>query len=371
MLKRIKNAAKFYADEYKREANKKRAVRTAAKDDTPMISYMGWTGHNNLGDEILYDAHKALFPNLAVVPFRKDNTSKAQSLIKAGFLGGGTLINQSTSWLEQISYIESQNLPLYCFGTGVTQTSFRASHEKTDMDEWVQTLKKFKFVGIRGPYSQKMLQEAGFNNAEIIGDTALALARPDYTPRNKQKKIIGFNYGIVKENQIWGDANEYTENIVKAIRKFIAAGYEVRLLPVWDKDLSSNRELHKRINDKNCVLIEDCYKSLEAYSKELEKCTAFIGQKLHASIMACMLRIPTIMIEYQPKCRDFMASVDMEYFIIKTSECTPQNLMKLFDELSARSDEIQKTLDKRISQYRTAQFKLARKIEEDLLSTSK
>ena len=367
MLNRIRNAATFYAAEYKREADKKRAILRAVKAKTPMISYMGWTGHNNLGDEILYDAHKVLFPNLAVVPYHKAGGQKAEDLYKAAFLGGGTLINQSTSWLTQIADAQKRGLPVYCFGTGVTQTDFRAKHEKTDMDEWVKTLQTFKFVGIRGPYSQKMLHEAGFTQAQIIGDTALALAKPDYTPRDTTKKVIGFNYGLVKENQIWGDADEYTDNIVAAIKSFIEQGYEVRLLPVWDKDLPSNRDLHARINDKRCILVDDCYKSLEAYSAELEKCTAFIGQKLHASIMACMLRIPTIMIEYQPKCRDFMASVDMEHFIIKTSDCTPKNLQTLFDDLIKHSQEVQKTLNKHITHYRDLQFKLAKQIEQDLL----
>jgi polysaccharide pyruvyl transferase WcaK-like protein len=360
MLTRIKNAASFYKDEFKREGAKELAMLHAAATTKPAFAYMGWVGHNNLGDEILYEAHVALFPELHVVPFRPSRLERAISraqkhpVYRAGILGGGTLINQSSSWLDKIAVIQAQGLPVFCLGSGVTETSFRAGHEQTSMEQWVTALESFKFVGIRGPYSQKMLQDAGFTAAEIVGDTALSLAETTYTPR-VANNVIGFNYGLVKENQIWGDGDTYTQNIVAAIKQLIKDGYEVRLLPVWDKDIPSNKALLKLVDDPKCTM-RLAFDSLANYSRELEQCELFIGQKLHATIMACMRRIPSIMIEYQPKCRDFMASVDMEDYIIKTSECTPEALLALLARVQQNSVAIQQTLDERVMHYRTIQF---------------
>lgn len=372
MINRIKNAVSFYANEVKRSAHSSGLILGNLRR-LNNVAYMGWVGYNNLGDEILYDAHVALFPRLKMLPYQNNKlarvcaASRGGTLFRAGWLGGGTLINQSTSWLGMIERLQEEGCPVYCFGTGVTQSSFRAGHEKTSIEEWVKVLETFAFVGIRGPYSKKILNEAGFYGARVIGDTALALASPDYRPRDVRNRVIGLNFGLIKEGQIWGSADSYTESIVASIQQLIDRGYTIRLLPVWDKDLPSNRALVKRINDPRCTLAEDCYKTLTAYNAELEKCGMFIGQKLHATIMATMLRIPSIMIEYQPKCRDYMASVGMEKWVIKTSECNPELLLDTVQRLSDQSKAIQQELNKHIVRYRTLQYRLAAKIEDDLL----
>lgn len=373
MIKRIINAARFYEDEFKREGAKAITAIKASRSNKPSFSYMGWVGHNNLGDEILYDAHKVLFAGENVVPFTQSNIVKAVQKLskkpayKAGILGGGTLINQSSSWITQMRALQARQpeLPLFCLGTGVTEDAFRAKHEQTSLKEWVGVLEGFEFVGVRGPYSLAALEKAGFAKAVITGDTALSLAPDTFTPRTKHK-VIGFNYGLVKENQIWGDPNSYSEQVAQTIKQLLDQGFEVRLLPVWDKDIASNKALLERVSDPRCTMVE-CFDTLGHYVAELEKCDLFIGQKLHATIMACMQRVPSVMVEYQPKCRDFMASVDMEQYIIKTSDFTPDAVQKLVGELIAKTPQLQKKLDTRIMGYKKIQSDIARRLESQLL----
>jgi polysaccharide pyruvyl transferase WcaK-like protein len=372
IIKRIKNAAQFYVTDFIRESKKERRIMAGIASPKPSISYMGWTGHNNLGDELLYEAHVALFPDFNVVPFRKSALATAYRTVSrrpayvAGFLGGGTLINQSDSWLQRIAYLQAMGLPIYCLGTGVTEDTFRAGHEHTSMQEWVKVLATFVFAGIRGPYSKKMLEAAHFTNFTVTGDTALALAPATFSSR-RPGKVVGFNYGLVKENQIWGDTDTYTQNVAATIKQLIARGYAVTLLPVWDRDIVSNKHLLELVNDKSCTM-KLAFESHAAYQAELQKCDLFIGQKLHATIMACMERIPSIMVEYNPKCRDFMASVAMESYVIKTSECTPDTMLKTIRRLENNYSTIQKTLDKHIGHYRTLQYETAQRISSDLLT---
>lgn len=372
MVARFKNAAHFYTQHFRREARKEIALMRALANGKPIVSYMGWTGFANLGDEILYKAHQELFPHMNVVSYRKSVFDKIYKLIsrkdtlyKAAFLGGGTLINQSDSWINQIEQMEALGIPVYCLGTGVTENDFRAAHEKTSLAKWVKVLDRFNYVGIRGPYSQQLLQEAGFKEAEVVGDTALALAPATYDS-NRESKVIGINFGLISENNIWGDKDEYTQNIVIIIKKLIKAGYTIHLLPVWDKDLPSNKALLEAVDSPNCLLISR-FDSLENYQEELQKCSLFIGQKLHATIMACMLRIPSIMIEYQPKCRDFMASIDMERWVVKTSECKPDYILGLIDALQSHCETIQSTINSHVVSYKDTQIRIASEIENELL----
>ena len=241
------------------------------------------------------------------------------------------------------------------------------------MDKWVKTLNTFSFVGIRGPYSERMLKEAGFDNCTITGDTALALARTEFktlvekdAARGTANKVIGFNYGLIKNSQLWGDAATYTHNIVQLIKELINEGYSIKLLPVWDKDIASNRELLRLVDDSRCTM-KLAFGTLADYQRELDGCHLFIGQKLHATIMATMERIPSIMIEYNPKCRDYMASVSMEHCVIRTSDCQPENVLKSVTYLEKNYGAVQDILDERIMHYRTLQFKTARRIEDELL----
>lgn len=353
------------------ELQKEGEIMKGMRLGRPLVAYAGWTGHGNLGDDILFDAHKALFPRLTFVPFSSRPLANAFGKIMhkptyvAGFLGGGTLINQSPAWLQKMQYIHAQGLPIYCFGTGVTEDSFRLSFENTSLAEWAKGLKDFSYVGVRGPRSLALLKKAGFDNARIIGDTALALA-PEKMKSHSYNGVIGFNYGLVKKTQIWGESQAYTQNVAKTIKRLITAGNEVRLLPVWADDIKSNEELLELVNSPKCT-IRNAFSNLDSYTKELDECGLFIGQKLHSTIIACMERIPSIMIEYQPKCRDFMASIDMEDYIVKTSDVTPANILKKVAEMEKDYKNIRHALDNKVSGYRKRQYKISREIEESLL----
>lgn len=354
------------------ELRKEQAILKALAGKEPLVSYIGWTGHNNLGDEILYEAHQALFPGVRFVPFRSHPLAalycrlRGRQLYRAAFLGGGTLINQSPTWLRKIKRCQRQGLPLYCFGTGVTEDRFRHPTEKTDLKQWVPVLETFEFVGVRGPRSERLLKKAGCEKVSVVGDAALALAPPKRT-YHKPNRVIGLNYGLVKENTIWGDARTYTKNIAAVIKRLIGDGYEVRLLPVWDQDIKSNQELLRLVDSPRCTL-RAAFENLESYAGELDQCGIFIGQKLHATIIACSRRIPSIMIEYQPKCRDFMASIDMEVYTLKTSQCIPDTMVGLIQKLYEGHQDIVSKLDKRVLGYQGLQNKHASKIEAGLLS---
>lgn len=333
------------------------------------VPYIGWVGQDNLGDEVLFNAHLKLFPKLNILYFRKSKvidyylSLKLSKLFKIGILGGGTLINQSNYWFEQVEYLQKLNLKMFCIGTGVASSDFfqESSNDwKDQTSKWIHALNKFLFVGVRGPYSQDFLVKNSFKKSVIVGDTALCLAKDTYMKKDKQG-IIGINYGVNKSQSVWGKESTYTLEMSKFIKKLIKQGYKVHLLPIFIEDIVSNKKLLKLVNDNNCKLIIR-YKTLEEYSHELNKCDVFVGQKLHSTIIACMNRIPAIMIEYNPKCRDFMASMDLEKFVIKTSEFKQEKAEKLLKQLISSYDKIQTQIDKKILYYKKLQYKYAKEI---------
>src|SRR5882757_820356 len=49
--------------------------------------------------------------------------------------------------------------------------------------------------------------------------------------------------------------------------------------------------------------------------------------KLHAAVLASAANVPCVVLEYQPKCLDFAASIGWERFTIRTSQLTADQLI--------------------------------------------
>ncbi len=207
-------------------------------------------------------------------------------------LGGGTLINQSKDYLAQTEHIVNRNIPMFCLGTGVAAREFWKDHQTVhtanEIKKWVLLLKKFIYVGVRGPLSRKRLAEAGLD-VEVVGDTALTLASESYRER-KGRKIIGLNISLGADNAMWGNPDIFKKEILMSVQKLINDGFDIRILPIWRDDLALSQYVSEQINDPKCRIIT-AYNTVSYYLQELDKCDLFIGLKLHATVLATMLRI--------------------------------------------------------------------------------
>lgn len=340
-----------------------------------LAAYSGWIGYENLGDELLFEAHKLLFPKYRLIHFRPSPFLKLyfrlfkRSAFKIGILGGGTLINDDYRWLFEMQYIQNQLIPTFCFGTGVSDPTFweYQNYKKWHnyMKDWSKILKNFSFVGLRGPDSYKILKNNKINNGVIIGDTAISLAPNRIKKKiDKKEKIIGLNIG---ENPMWGNEEEYFKKIIILIHNLLGKDFKIYLLPISKKDININKRMLKIINNQKCYLNIKAYKSYKEYFIETEKCDIFISQKLHAGIISTMHRIPTIMFEYQPKCRDYMKSIDMNSYVIRTDELDIHDIVSMINEILSKYDNLRSKLDKKIKEYKALQKKYAYFLNSNLL----
>lgn len=335
--------------------------------------YIGLVGHNNLGDEVLYRAHQELFPNLSLTPYRKNTVylEKFGRIINKPFsdyaiLGGGTLINDGDDWLGRVEYLQSQGTMLFSLGTGAESSAFHGGSDANNklLKRWVKALDKFGFIGVRGYQSKAILEAAGASRVVVTGDTALSLT-PAKVKKSVSRGIVGINYGDVPGNPMWGDRAKYRSEIVRVIKFLIASGSKVVLLPIWKMDIASNESIVSEVGHPDCC-IQKAYDSFERYSEAVQQCDAFVGQKLHATIFAVMNRVPAIMIEYRPKCFDFMSSVKLEDFVIKTSEFTLEQFLTMYNKLQKHASRIESRTTALMLEYKSKQFAQALKISEQI-----
>ncbi len=324
--------------------------------------YIGFVGYSNLGDELIFEAYKQLFPQAKFIVFGKGawllekNISFFKSDLPYAALGGGTLINEGELWLQLTEKLLDRGVPVFCFGTGVSELIT----QKSTLDRWIKALNEFKFVGVRGPLSNKVLCDAGFKHATVLGDTALSLA-PSLLIKKRQNGIIGINYGHTSSDLPSHISQNYRLELVKLIRKLIVDGQKIVLLPVWSNDLPTNQSLVEEIDNPNCQL-KCSYKSYREYSDAIQKCDIFIGQKLHSTIVALMNGVPSIMIDYHSKCADFMESVELREYDIKISDFSMKLIIQKIQELRDKYTFVTSHIESKILEYKKLQSKTAEKL---------
>lgn len=336
--------------------------------------YAGWVGFANLGDEAMYEVCRNRFPSvrwstsyqLAYKPsapqllqrtlknapqvwegvldelhhqsrLRKVAAQGRHGLARllgdeVGLFGGGTLINREPWNLETYRDLRKRTGSLVpVFGTGVASPEFWSSSPawKDTRKQWVEALAELPVVGVRGPFSQKFLQEEGARNVVVSGDPAIAFYER-YRNRPPRERVdsrlrVAINTGDCSGN-LWGDPASIHESLVALARWLQEENHHVELLPVWQKDLEPSVEVARQAGlPQSCVS-----PPLTANRSFLRKIGTFdilIALKLHAAVLASVANVPCVILEYQPKCLDFAASIAWERFTMRTNDLTPAKLI--------------------------------------------
>lgn len=353
----------------------KRDLRYVGKifNGKPLILYSGWVGYGNLGDELLFVAHEKLFPEHNLIPYHRMSFLKLfiwlnKKNIKGCFLGGGTLINLPGSWLKDTKDMLSMGLPVFALGTGVNFKLTEPGKQPMVNDSirnWIGPLEQFRYLGLRGPLSAEVLDARLQRPTEVVGDTALSLA-PDLYAAPEKDNIIGICVGYSKEISQIFDADTYRAIFFTFIKEYIAEGFEIILLPVVRKDEAFNYKLLKEVNDIRCS-IAGFRGDQQRYFSGVASCTLFIGQKLHGTVTATMLRVPSIMVSYHAKCVDYMHSIGMEDQIIFMNDLSVRSLQEKSRYTLEHGDELRARLDDTVMHFSAMQKERARQIKSSLI----
>ncbi|OYX85755.1 MAG: exosortase [Flavobacteriales bacterium 32-34-25] len=142
------------------------------------------------------------------------------------------------------------------------------------------SIKKARFLAVRGPQTRKFLVEAGYDVPEIYGDPALLL--PRYFAPKVEKK---YKYGIVPHYD------------------------DYKIVSNWFQD---NSEIH---------LIDMMTTDVESKTIELLQCEKIISSSLHGIIVAHAYGIPAVWQKFSNKVfgddikyQDYLESVQLDFY---------------------------------------------------------
>lgn len=309
--------------------------------------YIGWHGYGNLGDEALLTAVKSLLEEKYLLYEKKYVGKGVKIFLKGQFdtciLGGGTLINFDT-YLKPFKTVRAKKRIV--FGTGVGLPEFREKVEgytSPYVEEWVQALNSADYIGVRGPLSLKQLKKWGVKkDIVLLGDPVLFLA-DDVITKKQKSKILGVNIGFTNGRLWGGDDNIFFEQLIQQLKILGRKGWAFKFFPVVTKDVAFIKKAIEALSEFH-VMYVDNFLSLNTFLSEMRSVDIFVGEKLHSVILAICTHTPSIMLEYRPKCLDFMLSMNLEKLNVRTDQLFDDTIVEMVKELYDSIDKEQERL---------------------------
>jgi len=307
------------------KANLGFGARALGRPRNPMLYCAGWLGFGNLGDEALLAAARELIPSRRpVLPVSRRVRPDLLRLLprpRTALLAGGTLINGAPAWLELFGRCQTRCDDSLIFGSGVQDTRFAQGRADVQdrRQEWLPVLRRCRYVGVRGPMSAELLAAAGYEDAEILGDPVLVFADPSLARSAEEaaRGVLGLNLGQAGGLQ-WGDEEEVCEQMTELARLARQQGWKVVWYVVWTGDRDITRAAAEASGTADDI--REYTLDHEAFMQDVARCDTFVGIKLHAVVLACCALVPSLMIEYRPKCRDFMTSIGRQDASVRADE---------------------------------------------------
>jgi polysaccharide pyruvyl transferase WcaK-like protein len=300
--------------------------RRNATTRAPVVGYLGWHGRGNLGDDAIYDAVRAQFPEATFLDLprfphemmRATATGLSRSLRHGvQILGGGTLVG--TRYFRRPAkrgMALTRGNGSFAIGVGVEDPVFVRRQYGSDTDElkhWAPILSEFHTVSVRGPRSAELLSEVGLN-VEVSGDPALLLPQPDVVAEGG---LIGLNLGF-GDDDLWGqDPTMVAREASRAVTQLSSQGH--RFVGIL-MNRADERWTRLALNGVAADIVMPADAKAAAY--ELGRCSVAIVSRLHAGILAALSATPVVSLEYLPKCRDFARSINDERSLIRTDKLT-------------------------------------------------
>jgi len=327
--------------------------------------YLAHEGFKNLGDEALREAVYGIFKSKLTLIHRKGRLVRffeSLGLVRFGvlMLGGGTFIFKSQRLLGLFSGASPVKA---VFGTGVEDPAFwegfpdSPSH-RANFEGWTDLLRSVRYIGVRGPASKRLLLEKGCTEpVHEIGDPVLYFLKDIRAPKARAKRL-GFNVGTTEVDghapgAIWGrDEAGLFAKFANFLKIMDRDGWSIEAVPVCREDAGAVHAVISMAGLEEKVRVFDGNFSVEKTVREMESFDLFIGQKLHSVILAYCANTPAVMVEYMPKCRDFMESIGMSEFNVRTDEFEPTLMKELVSRMYSRLEDYRLLCHQKCADYR-------------------
>jgi len=189
---------------------------------------------------------------------------------------------------------------------------------------------------------------------EVIGDPVMVFAAETCPDRNSyEANSIGLNIGQSLEN-VWGCEDSICAEYVRLATLARDKGWKVSWFVVWPNDLSATEKAANLSGTADHIY--KIYEDYRSYLELVKQVSVFVGMKLHSVVLATCAYVPSIMLEYRPKCLDYMMSIGQQQDTIRTVKFRAEEVWDRVISKHASRDELSETLYRSIKPIRDKQL---------------
>jgi len=322
----------------------------------------GFPKINNLGDQSLFLAYKKILGQ-DLIHFQG---GRIQTFIAKvfkvehtkAFLAGGTLINRLGLFSLRDAFKVFNKI--YVIGTGVAQNYFWSTQSGfiNETSEWMEALKKASYLSVRGPLGKNLLEENGVSEVEIFGDPVITFALPEKRVVTN-KKVIGINVGVSKD-AAWVSEEVIFKLYYDLVTKLLHSNWEIHWLVVCDSDLQITKKVASETKTEQFIHV--FFNDPSKYIQLCQEMCVFIGLKLHSVVLAHCAYTPSIMLEYRPKCLDYMLSIGEDDNCFRLDKINAEQIFARICELFENQDQFIVRLYENINMMKKNQAKQINKL---------
>lgn len=339
------------------------------------VLYLGWLGHANVGDDVLFEIFKRgileyvadnALPIVVDVEAWQSHKGYEQSVHQYDLvvLGGGSIFHIG-HWLTICLEARKHGAKIVAWGTGVdalskSQISLLPPATRQMVAD---VLSGMDYISCRGPYTKSWLLEyyTGANVHEI-GDPAL-----NYVPLNRERVANGgvTNSALKRTNTIyvnWGSSanqifggNELAleAELVEALKLLVQDGFKIVIIPIWVADREHCQRLADKIAHSSVQLIPNVLAADRLFGV-LQQCKMAISLKLHGAILAAAAGCLPVSLAYRFKCIEFMHSIGMDEYCLPTDEVDASAIVSTVTRLDSERLKYGELIHKKKNSYAPA-----------------
>jgi polysaccharide pyruvyl transferase WcaK-like protein len=148
------------------------------------------------------------------------------------------------------------------------------------------------------------------------------------------------------------------EVVGRLAQHLLDEGWQVEFWPMHPSDLRLGQQLIQDYHLKDVSLWTE-FRNIGRTMERIHAYDLVIGQRLHAVVLACGSGVPAISLAYRPKCYDFMESIDMEPFAIRTDVVDLDKIIALIEQINTHYVDHCRRLNAACDRFRLQQRQAA------------
>ena len=294
-------------------------LRTARENGAVILPYIGWLGHDNVGDELVFDLFCNLLrtllgghPAVALVSEVSNEGSALRSfeweLADGAILGGGSTIDPF--YVRKIFPAFDLALPVFCFAAGFQKDSAL----KDDEIEAIRRLEAVRFGSLRGPATRDVLRDMAVgDHLRLVMDGGY-LAPVFYSAGGWTRVIADRIVSAETAGRVLVVINILNVDHARAcILDFMLTSrdrYDFILLPSDPATLKSLEALQMEAGSACSTYLERDYADYSRLLAWYAVAAFSINMKLHASVLSSSVGTPAIGLGGGRKIDEYFASTN-------------------------------------------------------------